>query len=286
MSNTRPVAIVQARLGSTRLPGKVLADIEGQPLIVRQMERMQRATTIAGVVVAIPSGPENDPLEHLCRERQWACLRGPERDVLSRYAYGASVYQADPVVRMTMDCPLIDHGVIDGVVRMFLEGGDFDYVSNNLEKTFPHGLDVECLSAAALFDADQRADDAFDREHVTEWIRRHQDRPYRLGNLRYPIETLSPDMAAILVAARLTVDYPEDLELVRTIYREFRDLDYITTADVVDFLRRCPEVMTLNEHRALEHAQMLSGHFEPISEEAREAMRRDTEDAVERGKEL
>ena len=279
---SRTVAIVQARIGGTRLPGKVMADIEGHPLIVRQMDRMRRATTLDEIVVALPQ--DEDVLADLCFDRGWMCWMVEdmhEDDVLGRYAGAATDFDADPIVRMTMDCPLIDWGIIDGCVKLYRQGGA-DYVSNNLERTFPHGTDVEVFSAKALRDAHEQSIDPFEREHVTEWIKRHQDRPYRLANLYYPINTSSPQLAAIMIAARLTVDYPEDLALVRAIFAAFPGKDYITIADVIGLLAEKPELMKINEHRALEHAQHLSGHFEPVSETARQQERRAVAEAMRR----
>ena len=285
---SRTVAIVQARIGGTRLPGKVMADIEGQPLIVRQMDRMKRALSLSEIMIAIPDTKENDSLAQFCTDRGWSWSRGhnaAEDDVLGRYAESIEFWDEDedpdPIVRMTMDCPLIDWGIIDGCVKLYQEGYA-DYVSNNLERTFPHGTDVEVFSAKALRDAHEQSTDPFEREHVTEWIKRHQDRPYRLANLYYPIDTVSPQLAAIMIAARLTVDYPEDLTLVRAIFAAFPSKNYITIADVVGLLAEKPELMKINEHRALEHAQHLSGHFEPVSEMARQQERLALAEAMRR----
>jgi spore coat polysaccharide biosynthesis protein SpsF len=186
--------------------------------------------------------------------------------VLSRYNAAAKRYKADPVVRVTMDCPLIDWSVVDSTIAVYL-GGGFDYVSNNLDRTFPHGLDVEVFSATALRAAHKKAKDVSDREHVTEWIRRHQDRPFRLGNLRYPIETTDVQTAAFLIGSRLTVDYPEDLELVRAIYSAFPEKDYVTIADVMALFSKNPELLKINVARAEQHLQEVVGFFEPVSED-------------------
>lgn len=276
MKRFYPVAIVQARVsGGTRLPGikKVLADIGGRSLIEHQMERMQRSKLLRKVVVAIPDNEANDELALYCKERNWAVFRGPEHDVLRRYAQAAKHYKADPVVRVTADCPYLDHGILDGLIRLYKESGQlvaggFDYAATNLERTLPHGTDCEIMSAKVLREADEKAVDKFDREHVTEYIRRHQDAPYKLGNLRYPIETADPLHAAILVALRITVDYEEDLALVRAIADAFPPDHFITTADIVGLMAEKPELMKLNEHHALEHSQRLDGRFEPVSEDA------------------
>lgn len=282
------IAIVQARLGgASRFGGqKVLADIRGRAMISRVMERLGRAKTISEIVVVVPLDPSEDELYDFCVEKGWKCDRLQTKllpsgayDVLGAYAAAAFRYRANPIVRVTADCPLLDHGVVDAVVQLYLhkgvDGRGVDYVSNNLERTFPHGFDVECFGKGALKDADLLATDDKDREHVTEYIRRHQDRPYTLANVRFPLETASRIHAAILVSARLTVDYPEDLELVRAIYAAFPDDHYITTADIVALLADHPELLAINEARAVEHWSKLDGRHEPIAAETLAMMRRE-----------
>lgn len=280
------MAIVQARLGGATRMGepKVLADIGGKSMLERVMERLGRCKTLAGVVVCIPMDPEEDALRDYCEARGWMCHRTQVKrltngsyDVLGAYEATAFLYRMNPVVRVTADCPLIDHGVVDAVVQLYMHGGvdgqGVDYVSNNLERSFPHGLDVECFSHSALQTADDEATDEFDREHVTEYIRRHQDRPFTLANVRFPLETASRIHAALLVSARLTVDFPEDLELARAIYDAFPADHFITTADVLGLLETKTGLLKINEQRAIEHWSKLSGAFEPISAEAVAAMR-------------
>lgn len=270
----KPIAIVQARIsGATRFGSpKVLADIGGRSMLERVMERLQRCKTIKGIVLAIPENEANQTLSDYCEAHQWNHVMGPEDDVLKRYALAAQFFNADPVVRVTADCPLIDWGVVDGVVRLY-ESSGADYVSNNLERTWPHGLDVEAFSLKALLEADAKATDAFDREHVTEYIRRNQDRPYRLANLQAPLQSMTVLQSALFVASRWTVDYPEDLELVRLIFAAFPEDHFVTTADAIGLLEEHPEWLEVNEQRALEHANQL-GHSEPVSEEGVKAMRR------------
>ena len=270
------IAFVQARLGGgTRFGGaKIMLDLGGRTMLQRVMERLAKATLLSERVVVIPNAPEEDELATYCEDNGWKYVRTQTKllssgayDVLGAYAAAAIRYRANPIVRVTADCPLLDWRVTDAVVDLYQNGGKFDYVSNNLERTFPHGLDVECFSARALKEADANARGEFDREHVTEYIRRHQDKPYRLANLRFPVESAEkPIHAAILVAARLTVDYPEDAALVRAIYAAFPEDHYITTADVVGLLAERPELMALNEQRAADHVQRLTGAFEPASE--------------------
>ena len=210
----RTVAIVQARMGSTRLPGKVLKDLEGEPLIARVIDRLRRADTIDRIVVATTNKPEDDAIVDLCHNRGWDWFRGCETDVLDRYYRAALAFGADVVVRITSDCPLIDPTVVDVVVRQFHLKGDVDYVTNTLPpRTFPRGFDVEVLAFDALKRAWTDATDPSDREHVTPYIYKHPD-IFRLHGHYNRID---------LSYIRLTVDTEEDLALVRNIYAFFKN---------------------------------------------------------------
>lgn len=227
-------------MGSTRLPGKVLAMLAGRPLAEQQMRRMKKAVSLADVVVATTTSPADDALAAAMTERGFAVFRGSEYDVLGRYASVAADTRADPVVRMTMDCPLIDPAVIDQVVEAY-RAGEHDFVTNNLETTFPHGLDLEVFSRAALEAADREAAAPFEREHVSPFVR---DRPnrFRLGNVR---------CARDLHHHRWTVDYPEDLAFVRAVYDELYGAGEIfTTGDILALLERRPDIFALNAARA------------------------------------
>jgi spore coat polysaccharide biosynthesis protein SpsF len=237
----RVVAIVQARMGSTRLPAKVLEDIAGQPMLARVVERAGRAERVDEVVVATSLDPDDAPIEALCRARGWACFRGSLHDVLDRYRGAARMHEADTIVRVTSDCPLIDPGTIDDVVarRAAQDGGDdgCDYASNTIEpRTFPRGLDAEAFTADALDSAWRDDRDPASREHVTPFLYRHPDR-FRL--LRVSTE---PDRSWM----RWTVDVAEDLELVRILYAETgTDAPWI---DVALAMESHPEWGRLNRH--------------------------------------
>jgi spore coat polysaccharide biosynthesis protein SpsF (cytidylyltransferase family) len=229
-------------MGSSRLPGKVLADVCGQPMIARQIARMELAQSLDEIVVAIPDTRADDVLAQYCLARGWAIYRGPELDVLLRYLGAAEAAGASTVVRVTADCPLIDPLVIDDAVELFQRGtrqGPLDFVSNNLVPTYPHGLDVEVMSRGTLAIAEASATEPYDREHVTPWITRASagGAIFRLGNLASP-ENRSH--------YRLTVDYPEDLALVRAVYERFQDRQYFDTTDVLRFLDLRPDLTALN----------------------------------------
>ncbi len=204
-SRSRPIAIIQARLGSHRLPGKVLADLAGAPLLARMVERVQAARTLAGIVVATPAGEADAPLRALAERLGIGCFAGSEDDVLARYAGAAARFGADPVVRLTADCPLVDPELIDACVERF-GSGSYDHVS--LGGQFPDGLDTEVIAAAALACAHAEARLPSEREHVTPYIWKRTER-FRCGTVEFP-EPLG--------GCRWTVDEPCDLEFVRGVY--------------------------------------------------------------------
>ncbi|MFV1858024.1 MAG: cytidylyltransferase domain-containing protein, partial [Anaerolineales bacterium] len=173
------VAIVQARMASTRYPGKVLADIEGEPLLVREVDRAQRAEFVDQLVVATTNEPEDEPIAELCRDRGYACYRGSALDVLDRFYQAATLHQADIVVRLTGDCPLIDPGLIDQTIAAFRAAEPpVDFAANRLpdEKTFPVGTDTEVCTIAALERTWIEATQPHHREHVMPYLYEDPDR--------------------------------------------------------------------------------------------------------------
>jgi spore coat polysaccharide biosynthesis protein SpsF len=230
----RPIAIVQARMGSHRLPGKVLADVAGAPLLARMIERLRAARTLAGIVVATPTGPTDAPVRALAASLGVACFAGSERDVLARYAGAAREAGADPVVRLTADCPLIDPELVDACVTHFA-GGAYDYVS--LGGAFPDGLDTEVVAAAALARADAEARLPSEREHVTPYVWKHPER-FRCGAVPFP---------AAHGGCRWTVDEPCDLDFVRAVYaRLHRPGRVFGWREVVALCGREPGLARLN----------------------------------------
>jgi len=163
----RIVAIIQARMGSTRLPGKVLLDLAGEPVLARVVNRTQRATMLDEIVIATTTESRDEAIVELCSSRDWAYFRGSEDDVLDRYYQAAKKHHAEVVVRITSDCPLIEPEIIDLVIWKFLEEDSLDYVSNILSpRTFPRGLDVETMTFEALKRAWQEDKNPAWREHV------------------------------------------------------------------------------------------------------------------------
>jgi spore coat polysaccharide biosynthesis protein SpsF len=204
----RTVAIVQARTRSTRLPGKVLLPLLGEPLLTRVMRRASRASGLDELVLATTTQPADDALVELAAREGWQVERGSEDDLLDRYVQAARIHGADIVVRITSDCPLIDPAVVDDTITAF-RAGTWDYASNSLApRTFPRGLDVEVVTAKALEMAWHEDLDAASREHATPYVYRHPEK-FRL--LRVPG---SEDHSG----HRWCVDTAEDYELVRRIY--------------------------------------------------------------------
>ncbi len=241
----RTVAIVQARMGSSRLPGKVLQPIAGRPMLDWVVARVARAGTLDDIVVATTTHPRDEPLVARCRELGVRCHRGPEDDVLTRYLDAAREARAEVVVRITSDCPLIDPVTVDLTVSSFLtsrRGGTaaLDYLSATTASGYPRGLDTEVVAMEALARAGELATDRASREHVTFYVYTHE-KDFSVGRLPAPGELRRPDL-------RLCVDEPADLELVRTVYERVPwsgDLGP-DARDVVAFLDGHPAVAALN----------------------------------------
>jgi len=235
----RVVGIIQARMGSTRLPGKILHEIAGTPMLARVVERLARSSTLESVLIATTTRSADDPVASLCRNSGFAFYRGNEMDVLDRYYQAAREAKADAVVRITADCPLIDPGVVDLVVGTFLENPtELDYACNFLPKrSFPRGLDTEVLHFSTLETTWREAVDPHFREHVTLFIYRHPER-FRIRGLCH-----SEDLSKL----RWTVDTPDDMAFVRTIYEHFGD-DRFDWNDVLAVLNERPEWAQINAH--------------------------------------
>jgi spore coat polysaccharide biosynthesis protein SpsF len=225
-------------MSSTRLPGKVLLDLTGEPMLARVVERARRARQIDRTIVATTTEPEDESIVEICRQRGWTVFRGSRDDVLDRYYQAAVTDGADRIVRITSDCPLIDPEIIARVVDR-LNGGNFDYASNiNPRRTFPRGLDVEAFSIGALSAAWSEDREATGREHVTPFLYRHPER-FRIAL----VESDRPDSAC----HRWSVDTPEDYELLRRIYAHFRG-DNFGWHDVLALLDQHPDWCEINRH--------------------------------------
>lgn len=233
---TKVLGILQARVGSSRLPGKVLMPILGTPMLRHQIDRVRRARSMDAFLVATSTDPDDDAIAALCAEADVDCFRGSLDDVLDRFYRAALPFQPQHVVRMTGDCPLIDPDVIDRLVAFYL-AGDFDHAGNAVVPTFPDGLDAEVLRFAILEHAWRHASLPSQREHVTLFVHRSPDR-FRVGSYQNDID---------LSHLRWTVDEPEDFELIRRIYEAlYPHNPAFTTADVLALLSRQPDLVDLN----------------------------------------
>lgn len=236
----RIVAIVQARMASTRLPGKVLKLIEGRPLLHYLVERIRRASRIDEIVIATTVADEDNAIVDFCVENQIRYFRGAQLDVLSRYAGAATENQGDCIVRICSDSPVIDTGLIDEIVMEFTdEASTSDYLSNTIDQTFPLGMNVEIFSVNALMAAYQNAKSVYEREHVTPYIYFHPEQ-FKIAQKHY-----KEDLSKI----RLTVDEQADFELIDLIIRKLYHVkpDF-TLQDILSLLRAEPELVKINAH--------------------------------------
>lgn len=231
------VIITQARTGSSRLPGKILREVAGKTLLEHHVDRLSRTRQVNGVVVATTTEPGDDAVADLCTRRGYKVFRGDETDVLARYAGAARAFDADVIVRVTSDCPLIDPGLIDDLVALF-EAADppLDYAAIDT-RAYPHGLDAEIFSRQALEAAFDEAEDPAEREHVTPFIYRRPDR-FRLGALR------SDETHA---GHRWCVDEERDFAFIsRLLPAALAENPGFTWRDCVRILDRHPEWMAIN----------------------------------------
>lgn len=232
--------ILQARMGSQRLPGKVLRSIAGKPMLEWCLLRLGDSKRCGRVIVATTTAPQDDAIVHRCNQFKTPHFRGSENDVLSRYYEAAQHFRVDPVIRVTSDCPLIDPQVLDGVLATFTSERT-DYLSNTHERTFPSGLDVEIFSFDALTQAHHAATKLYEREHVTPYLYQHPQQ-FRLAQYRN---------SANFSHLRLTVDTEEDLRLVDAVYAHFiaRGVGHRFSLDeLIAFLSSRPDLVEINRH--------------------------------------
>jgi spore coat polysaccharide biosynthesis protein SpsF len=243
----RTTIIIQARTSSSRLPGKVLLDLCGEPMLVRQIERVQRCRMADQLVIATSDEPGDDPVAELCAKNKVRCFRGSLNNVLDRYFRAAMTFgPSDHVVRLTADCPLADPDVIDACIALHLANGA-DYTSNKLGSiselgpTYPVGLDVEVMTMEGLARVHRLAHDPYDLEHVTPHFYRNPSL-FSLMPLRYLTD---------LSKLRWTVDYPADLEFVRAVYsRLMPSNSNFRWGEVLNLVRDVPEIAAINAAHA------------------------------------
>ena len=231
------VAIIQARMGSSRLPGKVLADINGKTMLERIIERVASAQSIDSVVIATTDAQGDDVLiEYVSRNFEYHIFRGSVDNVLSRFYKCAKFYSADVIVRITADDPLKDAQIIDRAVSLLNATPTLDYCSNTLDPTYPEGLDVEVIRFSALERAYFESNLDSEKEHVTPYIWKNPQL-FNLVNFKFERN---------LSHWRWTVDRPEDLEFMRSVFDKFKNNPLVSYQDVIAWLEKNPDIGLIN----------------------------------------
>lgn len=234
----RTVCFIEARMRSTRLPGKVLRPILGRPMLGLMIERLQRARTLDGIVVATSDAPADEPIAELARQLEVGCFRGSEDDVLGRVLGAAHAHDAEVIVETTGDCPLHDPAIVDFVVAAHRMGGS-RFTTNIMPYSTPRGTDVRVFSTRDLDEVNRISSDPADHEHVSLYF---IERPEEFG-----LRNVSIELGSDAPNYRLTVDTSEDFELVRLVYEELYPANpHFTVCDVLDLLRRRPDLSSIN----------------------------------------
>jgi len=232
------VAILQARMGSSRLPGKIMAEVADQPMLAVIIKRIRTAKCLDTLIVATTQLPQDNCVEDLCVELKVHCFRGSENDCLDRYYQAAHQFQAEMIVRLTADNPLVDREFVDRVLQEFsTTNPPCDYLSTSLSNTYPVGLSVEVFTINALSTAWKADCNPQWREHVTPFLYHHPEL-FHIVNMKNPVN---------YSLLRWTVDTREDLEFVRKIYDHFGDTNFSWT-DILEFLQKNPSLMDINKH--------------------------------------
>lgn len=234
------IAIIQARMGSTRLPGKVLKKVKNRMLLEYQLERIHQSQLLDDIVIATTKKEKDKMIVDFCNDRDIHVFQGSEDNVLERYFHAAKEYGADVIVRLTSDCPLIDPELIDEAIRLYLESkNNVDYASNTLVRSYPRGLDIEVFSFKALKQSYQQAILESEKEHVTPYIYNHPEK-FKFVNLE-SLEDYS--------FHRWTVDTEEDFELVKRIIKEtYPHTKDIKWKDIIKIMEQNPSWIEINAH--------------------------------------
>ena len=228
--------IIQARMGSSRLPGKVLMNSgNGMPLLYYVINQLRHCSKVKNLVIATTTNHEDDEIEKFADNNSVNVFRGKEKDVLDRYFQCAKKYSFSTIVRITADCPLIDPQIVDKVIEQFFSG-NYDFATNTLTRTFPIGTDVEVFSFSALKRTWESAQLPSEREHVTPYLR--NERNFKIINVQNDKNISS---------LRLTVDRIEDFELIKQILKNI-SVNPIHLGDVLELFSRKPELIEINKH--------------------------------------
>jgi spore coat polysaccharide biosynthesis protein SpsF len=235
------ITVIQARMSSTRLPGKVMLPLLGKPLLIRMIERVNSAKLVGDVIVATSTNADDNEIDILCNQNNLICSRGHLTNLLDRHYQAAKQFNADAVVKIPSDCPLIDPKVIDKVIERYINSDEFDFVSNLHPATYPDGNDVEIFSFESLECAWKDATKDYEREHTTPFIWEHQD-VFNVGNITW--ETGYNFSST----HRWTIDFPEDYEFIRKIYEELYPKNpAFSLDDILSLLKQKPEIAEINQ---------------------------------------
>jgi len=236
----KTIATIEARMNSSRLPGKVMLPIMGKPGLQLLIERLRRAETLDEIVIATTTHPADAVVERLAAKLGIGCFRGSEEDVLGRVLETAKKTGGDVIVEITGDCPLLDPTMVDAVVQRY-RTGKYDYVSNALRRPLPHGLAVQAFATAVLAEVAELTQDPADREHVSLYIYQHPE--------RYRLHTVIMDEAERHSDIRITLDTADDYALINAIYEELYPQDpAFSFRDIVELVRNRPELLEMNRH--------------------------------------
>ena len=237
------VTVIQARLGSSRFPGKVMMDLVGKPLLIRMVERVQQANESGTIVVATTLEAEDGAIEQLCKQNDIHCYRGSKDDLLDRHYQVGRLFEADAVVKIPSDCPLIDPLIIDRVIQYFL-ANSFDYVSNLHPATYPDGYDVEIMTMDSLETAWKQATRQLEREHTTTYIWENPTQ-FSIANVAWE-SGLDYSMSH-----RYTIDYLEDYLFIKAVYEYLHPQNpFFSLQDILDLTEKHPEIFALNSKYA------------------------------------
>lgn len=229
--------IIQARTGSKRFLNKVLIDIENKPMVCHVIDRVKKALLVEQIILATSNNINDQILLKIADDENIIGFTGEEEDVLSRFYHAALKYNADPIIRITADCPLIDPTLIDKMIK-FYDEEDYDYISNTVERTFPDGLDVEIFSFAVLEKIHMQAKWKSEREHVTPFIYKNQNL-FKIFNYKNECD---------LSNLRWCVDQKLDLDMIERIFREMKPKTSFSIDDVLKLLSKKPEISKINSH--------------------------------------
>ncbi len=242
------ITVIQARRGSSRLPDKVLKEVQGTPLLLKMIERVQTSQLKGQIVVATTLEETDDAIAQLCDLNQIQSFRGHSTDLLDRHYQAAIQYGAEAVVKIPSDCPLIDAEIIDQVLQYFIShSAEFDYVSNLHPATWPDGNDVEVMHMATLEKAWKEASKDFEREHTTPYIWENPGK-FKIGSVLWDA---GKDYST---SHRWTLDYPEDFELIKKVYEElYPQNPQFKLEDILHLLQQKPDIADINKTHAGEY---------------------------------